>query len=64
MLEIAASADKTRRVITEMNLKVRPRAVCRRRAQLIRMLVYSRNPQSGNFESDLLTYDAGALRAS
>ena len=49
MLDIAAPADKTRRVITEMNWKVKPRAVCRRRTQLVRMLVYSRNPQSGNF---------------
>ena len=49
MLAIAAPADKAGRVITEMNWKAKPRTVCRRLAQLFRMLVYSRNPQSGNF---------------
>ena len=43
MLDIAAPANKTRPVTTEMNWKVKPRAVCRRRAQLIRMIVYREN---------------------
>jgi hypothetical protein len=63
MLDIAAPADKTRRVITEKSWKVKPRAVCRRRAQIIRMIVYSREPQSGTAEGDL-PYDADVLRAS
>ena len=65
MLDIAAPADKTRRVITEMSWKVKPRAVCRRRAQLICMLVYSREDRHRETsESDLPTYDADALRVS
>jgi len=42
MPDIAAPANETRWVITEMSWKVKPRAVYRRRAQLIRMIVYSR----------------------
>ena len=37
-LDIAAPADKARRVMTNMNWKVKPRAVCRRRAQAICMM--------------------------
>jgi hypothetical protein len=45
MLDIAAPANKTSWVVAEMNRKVKPRAVCRRRAQLIRMMAYSQEPK-------------------
>jgi hypothetical protein len=63
MLDVAAPADKTRRVITDMNWKVKPRAVCRRRAQSICMMGTHGNRNQELPEGDL-PYDADALRAS
>src|SRR5207237_4264062 len=50
MLDIAAPANKPRRVNAEMYSKVKPRAVCRCRPQSIRMMVYSRERQNGTLE--------------
>jgi hypothetical protein len=61
MLDIAARATWSRWVLVEMNRKVKPRVVCRRRAQLIRMMIHSREPKQDLPKANP-SYDADVLR--
>jgi hypothetical protein len=61
MLDIAARATWSRWVLVEMNRKVKPRVVCRRRAQLIRMMIHSWEPKQDLPKANP-SYDADVLR--
>jgi hypothetical protein len=63
MLDVAAPANKPRRLIVEMEAKAKPRAVCRCRAQSICMMMYSRNRNRELPKGDL-PYDADVLHVS